>query len=67
MQTPARIDHSGQVPDVMTLNLEQLSAISLEPPEDLRDYDFAPAAGELVRLDDPDLSSLPAALQAVFR
>lgn len=67
VQPPARIDHSGQVPDVMALNLEQLSAISLEPPEDLRDYDLAPAAGELVRLDDPDLSSLPAALQAVFR
>jgi hypothetical protein len=59
--------HSEAVPDIMALNLAELSAISLDPPEDLQDRANTVTAAELAELSDPHLNTLPLPLQLVFR
>lgn len=72
-QTPQPPDTShqprspGVVPDIMAMDLEELSAVSLEPPEDLQDRTRTVSAAELGRLSDPHLNTLPSPLQVVFR
>lgn len=59
--------NSDTVPDIMAMELAELSAISLEPPEDLQDRSTTATAAELAKLSDPHLNTLPLPLQVVFR
>ncbi|MFM7165475.1 MAG: hypothetical protein ACKO3T_09530 [Planctomycetaceae bacterium] len=53
--------------DIMALDLAELTAISLEPPDDLRDQDPTTGGSDFVGLDDPDIRTLAPSLQIVFQ